>query len=132
MSKFIPLTGGNNLVNEIIKRFQNVPNFDFIEYIDAQKKAGELFFQLIGEAFEPYKDFETFADIEANATAFALVSESTNAQKVIEGIEPTGFFIDAPTVAAYAGNDGFILLKISNAVAVPQESVLQYRIDRGP
>ena len=133
MSKFIPLTGSTNIVDQIIQRFQGVPSFDFIEYTDAQKVTGQLFFELIGDPFEPYKNLETFAQIEADPTAIDLVNNSTNAQKVITGIvaEVVGFALDAPDVKAYAGNDGFILLAITNAISTPEASFLQYRIDRG-
>ena len=133
MSNFIPLTGSTNIVDQIIQRFQGVPSFDFIEYTDAQKVTGQLFFELIGDPFEPYKGLETFAQIEADPTAIDLVNNSTNAQKVITGIvaEVVGFALDAPDVKAYAGNDGFILLAITNQVSTPDASNLQYRVDGG-
>ena len=130
---FIPLTGGGSLVDNIIDRFQDEPGFDFIAYTDAQEVTGELFRELIGPAFEPYKDLATYAEIQAIPAAIALVDASDNAQKVIEGITTTveGFAIDAPAVTAYSGNDGFILLKISNQIATPEQSTLQYRINGG-
>ena len=133
MSNFIPLTGSTNIVDQIIQRFQGVPEFDFIEYTDAQKVTGQLFFELIGDPFDPYKDLETFAQIEADPTAIDLVNNSTNAQKVIAGItaEVVGFALDAPALEAYSGNDGFILLSVTNQVTTPEASNLQYRVDGG-
>jgi len=133
MSNFIPLTGSTNIVDQIIERFQGVPNFDFIEYTDAQKVTGQLFYELIGDAFVNYKDLETFAQIESDPTAIGLVNGSSNAQKVIEGIAPTttGFALDAPDIKTYSGNDGFILLAITNQIATPEASILQYRVNGG-
>lgn len=130
---FIPLTGGGSLVDNIIDRFQDEPGFDFIAYTDAQEVTGELFRELIGPDFEPYKDLATYADIEAVQDAIALVDASTNAQQIIAGITETvtGFVIDEPTVNAYTGNDGFILLSITNAISTPEASTLQYRINDG-
>ena len=130
---FIPLTGGGSLVDNIIDRFQDEPGFDFIAYTDAQQVTGELFRELIGPDFEPYKDLSTYAEIQAIPEAIALVDASTNAQKIIAGITETvtGFVIDEPTVNAYTGNDGFILLSITNSISTPEASTLQYRINDG-
>jgi len=130
MSNFIPL-GGPDLISQILANATNLVGFDIIELTDAQKVTGELFFKVIGDDFAPYKDLETFAAIEADTAAIALVNASTNAQILIEGTQPSGFVIDAPALEAYSGNDGFILLKVSAQASTPEESLLQYRVNGG-
>lgn len=132
MADFIPLTGGGSIAQQIIDRFQDEPGFDFISYADAQQVTGELFRELIGPDFEPYKDLATYADIQADANAIALADANANVQKVIEGIQETvsGFAIEAPGFDLLLAAS-FIYFEITPTVATPEQHSIQYRIDNG-
>lgn len=129
---FIPLTGGGSLVDNIIDRFQDEPGFDFIAYTDAQQVTGELFRELIGPDFEPYKGLATYADIQANASAIALADANQNVQKIIEGITESvsGFALEAPGFELITSGE-FIVFNLTPTISTPETSDVQYRIDGG-
>lgn len=132
MSNFIPLTGGGSIAQQIIDRFQDEPGFDFISYADAQEVTGELFRELIGPDFEPYKDLATYADIQADANAIAFADANANVQKIIDGISESvsGFVLEAPGFELLFGVD-IMVFELTPTVSTPETSDVQYRIDGG-
>ena len=128
MSNFIPLTGSP--VNDIIKQFLQEPGFDVISYSDAQEVTGQLFRELIGPDFEPYKNLATFADIQAIQAAIDLIDANSNAQKIIAGTQIPSFMIDPPVVNVYPGDD-FALIAVSAQSITPEASFVQYSVNDG-
>ena len=129
MSNFIPLTqpGELDILDEIVKRAKGNPNFNYIEFTDAQERTGELFRRLIGPDFESYKDLATFAEIEAIQVAADLVAASENAQIIIEGFSAT--LLEAPNLLTF-GFDDFIIV-VAEPTQITEETIVQVRIDEG-
>lgn len=80
MSNFIPLTqpGRLPLVQEVIELLKQDDNFDYLEFLDAQEKTGEFLREIIGPAFEPYKEFTTLQQVLDNSTAKLLYENVKN------------------------------------------------------